>query len=55
MRRLACNGKDLISLVNEWIKREYRRSSSRAKLLGALTPDDICDEMKMVISILTGK
>ena len=51
----VCNGKDLISLVNEWIKREYHRSSSRAKLLGALTPDDICDEMKMVISILTGK
>lgn len=51
----VCNGKDLISLINDWIRKQYHRSSSRTKLLDALTPNDICDEMKEVISMLAEK
>lgn len=51
----VCNGKDLISCVNEWMKRQYHQKSSRKKLLESLTPDDICDEMKSVIAVLIEK
>lgn len=51
----TCNGKDLVSAINKWIQNQYHCKSSRAKLLGALTPDDICDEMKAVISMLIEK
>jgi len=54
--RLAiCNGKDAISLINAWIRQQYHRSSSRSKLLSVLTPDDITEEMRKVISMLTEK
>ena len=51
-RLSICNGKDLISLVNEWVSQRYHRKSSRAKLMSALTPDDIPQEIKEVISML---
>lgn len=51
----VCNGKDLISRINNWMKRQYHCKSSRAKLLDELTPNDICDEMKNVISMLIEK
>ena len=54
-RLSVCNGKDLISLINTWIKRRYCRSSSRAKLLAALTPNDISDEVRKVIDLLIHK
>lgn len=54
-RLSVCNGKDLISLINDWIRQKYKKSASKTKLLEALTPDDICDEMKNVISLLCGK
>lgn len=54
-RLSVCNGKDLISLINMWIRREYKCNSSRTRLLNALTPDDICEEMKAVISMLIEK
>ena len=45
---IAC-GKDVISLVNQWMREKYNKSSSRAKIIRVLTPDDIADEMKTVI------
>lgn len=54
-RLAVCNGKDLISCINRWIECRYHQKSSRKKLLDALTPDDICDEMKNIISILVDK
>lgn len=46
------NGKDLISLVNQWVKERYKQNISRAKLLSALTADDIPEEVKRVIDAL---
>lgn len=46
------NGKDIISVVNSWIRQNYKISCSRNKLLKALTLSDIADEMKSVIDIL---
>lgn len=54
-RLSVCNGKDLISLINNWIKQRYHQSSSRAKLLNALTPDDISEEVKEVIALLISR
>ena len=54
-RLAVCNGKDLISLVNSWIRQRYHKSSSRARLLKALSPDDIPDEIKTAISTLIKK
>lgn len=54
-RLSVCNGKDLISLINDWLRKKYNISSSKAKLLEALTPNDICDEMREVISMLCEK
>ena len=54
-RLAVCNGKDLISVINSWIKQRYHKSSSRARLLKALGPDDIPDEIKIVISTLIKK
>ena len=48
---IAC-GKDIISLINSWIKTEFKRSSSRSRILSALKPRDIPDEMKQVIETL---
>ena len=54
-RLSVCNGKDLISLINEWIRQLYHLSSSRAKLLAALSPDDISEEVKGIIELLIHK
>lgn len=48
---IAC-GKDIISLVNSWIRTEYHKSSSRSRIISALTPDDISPEIKGVIDQL---
>ena len=50
---IAC-GKDVISIVNSWIKEKYNKSSSRSKIIAALRPEDIPFEMKQVISDLLG-
>ena len=54
-RLSVCNGKDLISLINAWIRHRYHQSSSRAKLLSAVTPNDISEEVKGVIAALINK
>ncbi len=48
---VAC-GKDIISLVNEWIKSQYHRSCSRSRIISQLQPTDIPSEMKEVIDWL---
>lgn len=51
--RLAfANGKDIISLVNTWIHSRYKKSSSRSKIISALSEKDISEEMKQVIDTL---
>ncbi len=40
------NGKDLISLINEWLFRKYNRQSSINILLRNLYPEDISKELK---------
>lgn len=47
------NGKDLLSTVNIWLKEKYNVNSSRDKLIKALTPEDISQEIKDVIKRLT--
>ena len=54
-RLSLCNGKDLISYINGWMEHQYHQKSSRKKLLDSLTSEDICDEMKSVITILIEK
>lgn len=54
-RLSVCNGKDLISHINSWVARQYHQKSSRKKLLDSLTVEDVCDEMKQVISDLIEK
>lgn len=46
------NGKDLITTINAWIRKRYKKSCSRSKLLSALTPEDISTEVKEVIDSL---
>lgn len=48
-RLSVANGKKLISAINEWIRTKYNKSCSRAKLLNALTSDDIPQEMKDLV------
>ena len=53
-RRLSVvNGKELLSLVNSWLREQYKVKSSRDKLIKALTPNDISQEIKDVINLLT--
>lgn len=48
--RLAmANGKKLISVINEWIRSKYKKSCSRSKLINALMPDNIAQEVKDLI------
>lgn len=54
-RLSVCNGKDLISCINSWIEHRYHKKSSRKKLLDSLTVEDVCDEMKRVIMVLSEK
>lgn len=51
----VCNGKDLISYINDWLRHQYNCKSSRTQLLKALIPEDVCDEMKHVIDVLLDK
>ena len=51
-RLSIASGKDIISLVNSWIRNEYHKSSSRSRIISALTPDDISPEIKGVIDQL---
>ena len=48
---IAC-GKDILSIVNEWIRDKYHRSSSMTKIIDTFTPEDIAEEMKAVIDEL---
>ena len=48
---IAC-GKDILSIVNQWIRDKYHRSSSMSKIMDSLAPEDISEEMKNVIDEL---
>jgi hypothetical protein len=52
-RLSVVNGKDLLSVVNSWLRDKYKIKSSRDKLIKALTCDDIPQEIKDVINMLT--
>ena len=48
--RLSCaNGKNMISLINTWIKNRFNRECSLAKLISNMTVDDILPEMVDVL------
>ena len=47
------NGKDLLSALNSWLRDKYKVRSSRDKIIKALTCDDISQEIKDVIQMLT--
>ena len=48
----AINGKNLITKVNSWMRNSFQQSCSRTKLIRALKPEDIPDEVKDVIDVL---
>lgn len=52
MRLSICNGKELVSFINSWLKKQYHCASSRTKLLSVLEAEDICPEMKKIINKL---
>ena len=52
-RLSVVNGKDLLSTVNSWLREKYKVKSSRDKLIKSLSPDDISQEIKDVINMLT--
>ena len=52
-RLSVVNGKDLLSTVNSWLREKYKVKSSRDKLIKSLSPDDIPQEIKDVINMLT--
>jgi len=51
-RLSVANGKELISLINSWMKRQYRISCSRNKLIQSLQPEDVDQEIKDTIQEL---
>lgn len=52
-RLSVVNGKELLSLVNSWLREQYKVKSSRDKLIKALSPNDVSQEIKDVINLLT--
>jgi hypothetical protein len=52
-RLSVCNGKDAISLINHWIRERYHKNSSQARLFKALSSEDIPEEVRSVINLLT--
>lgn len=48
-RLSVANGKSLISTINAWIRSKYRKSCSRTKLINALSPEEIPQEVKELI------
>lgn len=48
-RLSVANGKNLISTINAWVRSKYKKSCSRTKLINALSPEDISQEVKEVI------
>ena len=51
-RLASANGKDIISLVNTWMRDQYKKSSSRSKIISALSETEVPEEMKQVIDEL---
>ena len=45
-------GKKLLKEINTWMKSEYKISCSINKIIDTFTEEDICEEMKLVISYL---
>lgn len=48
-RLSVANGKSLISTINAWVRSKYKKSCSRTKLINALTPENIAQEVKDLI------
>lgn len=48
-RLATANGKSLISAINGWIRYKYKKSCSRNKLISALEPEDISQEIKDLV------
>lgn len=46
------SGKDMLSRINGWMKEKYKKSCSMNKILKSINPDEIEDEVKMVIDKL---
>lgn len=51
-RMCLANGKDVLTLVNSWVRRRYGKSCSRAKLLKELDISDVAEEMRTLIDTL---
>ena len=51
-RLATANGKSLISAINGWIRSKYKRNCSRNKLISALEPEDISQEIKDLVKEL---
>ena len=52
-RIAVVNGKDLLSVVNVWLREKYKVKSSRDKLIKQLTLDDVSQEVTDIILELT--
>lgn len=48
-RLSVANGKSLISTINAWVRSKYKKSCSRTKLINALAPENIAQEVKDLI------
>jgi len=51
-RLSIANGKNIVSLINKWMRQRYKISCSRYQLINRLDFADIADEMKTVINEL---
>jgi hypothetical protein len=47
-------GKTAISLINGWVRTEYHKSCSQAKIISAIHPNEINAEMVAVIKDICG-
>ena len=48
------SGKRTISLINEWVKNEYHKSCSQAKIISEIQPEEINAEMITVLKAICG-
>ena len=48
-RLSVANGKSLVSTINTWMRSKYKKSCSRSKLINALTPETIDQEVENLI------
>lgn len=51
-RMSIVNGKEMIALINMWMKKNYNKSCSRRKMIQSLQSEEVCEEIKTVIKRL---